>query len=92
MDIEELHVTAELAQIELTEAETATLAEAVAQMVDYFSIMQEIDVEDLPPTTHALLSRNRVRPDVVRLNSMADELLENAHEVEDRFLVIPNVL
>ena len=92
MDIEELHVTAELAHIELAEAETAALAEAVAQMVDYFALMQEIDVDNLPPTTHALLTRNRVRPDVVRPTSQADELLANAPEVEDRFVVIPNVL
>ena len=92
MDTRELHVTAELAHIELTDAETATLAEAVAQMVDNFARMQELPVDDLPPTTHALLTRNRLRADTVRPDSQADELIEHAPDVEDRFIVIPNVL
>lgn len=92
MDIEELHITAELAQLELTESEMAALAEAVSQMVDYFARMQEIDVDGLPPTTHALLTRNRLRPDSVRESTLADDLLESAPDLEDRFVVIPNVL
>ena len=92
MNIEELHVTAELAQLELQDAEVAALAEAVTQMVDYFARLQEIDVDDLPPTTHALLTRNRLRPDTVRHGTMADTLLERAPDLEDRFVVIPNVL
>ena len=92
MDISELHVTAELAQIELTESETAGLADAVAQMVDYFALLQEIEVDNLPPTTHALLTRNRLRPDVVNPTNVSDKLLDNAPELEDRFVVIPNVL
>lgn len=92
MDTRELHVTAELAHIELSEAETGLLADAVAQMVDYFARMQELPVDDLPPTTHALLTRNRLRSDEVRSESLADELIENAPDVDDRFIVIPNVL
>ena len=92
MDIEELHVTAELAQLVLSDTETAALSEAVTQMVDYFARMQEIDVDDLPPTTHALLTRNRVRPDAVCQSAVADALLERAPDLEDRFVVIPNVL
>ncbi|TVQ41214.1 MAG: Asp-tRNA(Asn)/Glu-tRNA(Gln) amidotransferase subunit GatC [Spirochaetaceae bacterium] len=92
MDIEELHATAELAQLVLSDTEAAALSEAVTQMVDYFARMQEIDVDDLPPTTHALLTRNRVRPDAVRQSAVADALLERAPDLEDRFVVIPNVL
>ena len=92
MNIEELHVTAGLAYLELTEAELAALAAAVTQMVDYFQTMQKIDVDGLPPTTHALLTRNRLRPDTVREGTIADSLLEHAPDREDRFVAIPNVL
>ncbi len=92
MNIDELLLTAELAQLELTESESVALAEAVSQMVDYFARMQEVDVDGLPPTTHALLTENRLRPDTVRESTLADNLLESAPDVEDRFVVIPNVL
>lgn len=98
MDSSELRTTAELAQIELDEGELAALGVAVEQMVAYFSKMNEIDVDDLPPTTHALLSQTRTRDDTVlsgrtdTRRSTPDDLLEGAPELEDRFIVIPNVL
>ncbi len=98
MNENELRVTAELAEIELGEAEFASLAEAVSEMIGYFETMLEADVEHLEPTTHALLRRNRTRRDRVPTDADADPeldldaLLENAPELEDRFIVIPNVL
>jgi aspartyl-tRNA(Asn)/glutamyl-tRNA(Gln) amidotransferase subunit C len=94
MDKSELYLTADLAQIGITEEEADLLAEAVSSMVEYFSRMDSIDVTDLEPTTHALLRRTRTRPDVVETHPETgpDELLENAPELEDRFIVIPNVL
>ncbi len=92
VDKKELYTTASLAQLELSEQEAERLAAAVGQMLEYFSKMREIDVEGLEPTTHALLKTNRVREDIVVESALADVLLENAPEREDRFIVIPNVL
>ncbi len=92
MDRKELYTTAALAQLELSDQEADRLAVAVGQMLEYFSKMREIDVEGLEPTTHALLKTNRVRDDVVIESTLADALLANAPEREDRFIVIPNVL
>jgi aspartyl-tRNA(Asn)/glutamyl-tRNA(Gln) amidotransferase subunit C len=98
MDLSELRTTADLAQLELGEAELVRLGTAVEQMVTHFEKMREIDVDALPPTTHALLSENRTRTDQVLADepdsrrSTPDLLLESAPELEDRFIVIPNVL
>jgi len=65
-------------------------------MLEYFSLMRDIDVDALEPTTHAFSKVNRLRKDSEvngeRLSNMADSLLDNAPELEDRFIVIPNVL
>jgi aspartyl-tRNA(Asn)/glutamyl-tRNA(Gln) amidotransferase subunit C len=96
IDKEELYTTAELAMLELTDAEAEKLSEAVSQMLEYFSVMADFDVDGLEPTTHALAKTNRYREDSVGAGDgtreRADTLLENAPEVEDRFIVIPNVL
>jgi aspartyl-tRNA(Asn)/glutamyl-tRNA(Gln) amidotransferase subunit C len=92
MDKKELYITASLAQLELNEVEAEALSKAVDEMLVYFSRMREIEVDDLEPTTHALLTQNRLRPDQVEESSLADRLVENAPETEDRFIVIPNVL
>jgi aspartyl-tRNA(Asn)/glutamyl-tRNA(Gln) amidotransferase subunit C len=92
MDSSELELTADLAHIDLKREEYENLRNAVEQMVEYFSRMNEVDVTGLEPTTHALILRNRLRSDEPNTENLADTLLENAPEVEDRFIVIPNVL
>ncbi len=92
MELKELYVTASLAQLDLSDEEAETLSALVGQMVEYFSTMREIDVENLEPTTHALLKTNRVREDAVVESAAADTLVGNAPESEGRFIVIPNVL
>ena len=92
MDTEELYATARMARLTLTPAEVERLRAAVEQVLAYFSHMREIDVDGLPPTTHALLSENRLREDVPEGPVLPAALLENAPEREERFIVIPNVL
>ena len=92
MDARELLATARMARLALSEKELETLGKAVEQMLTHFSHMREVDVEGLAPTTHALLRENRMREDEEADASSSVQLLENAPELEERFIVIPNVL
>ena len=92
MDIGELETTAALAQIDLGEGDLARLGNAVSQMLAYFEKMNALDTEGLEPTTHALVKDNRVRIDEVQASTLADAMVDQAPEREDRFFVIPNVL
>jgi aspartyl-tRNA(Asn)/glutamyl-tRNA(Gln) amidotransferase subunit C len=92
MDRSELKVTAELAHLELSDEELDALGAAVSQVVEYFSLMHSVDVSDLEPTTHVLLDKNRLRDDIPDESVDREALLDNAPEVEDRFILIPNVL
>jgi len=95
MDRQELHVTAQLARLELSREEEDRLEKAVFQMLEYFAKMKELDVEGLEPTTQ-LAQANRLREDAVAVGGEPDAgtepLLNNAPELEDRLIVIPNVL
>ena len=93
MDHGELEVTALLALLELSDEEREGLEQAVGQLLEHFSIMDSLDVTGLEPTTHALQDVNRVRPDIAREDDgAADQILEQAPDLEDRFIAIPNVL
>jgi len=92
MDREELHVTAQLARLELSRQEEECLEKAVFQMLQYFAKMRELDVTGLEPTTQ-LAQDNRLREDApARSPGSLEGLLGNAPELEDRLIVIPNVL
>jgi aspartyl-tRNA(Asn)/glutamyl-tRNA(Gln) amidotransferase subunit C len=92
MDASELAITARMARLTLSDEEQEKLGRAVEQMLEHFSHMKEIDVQGLAPTTHALLKENRLREDVENHAPLTDEILKNAPEREERFIVIPNVL
>jgi aspartyl-tRNA(Asn)/glutamyl-tRNA(Gln) amidotransferase subunit C len=87
---DELRTTAELAMLELDDTEA--LEQAVSEMLTYFSQMREMDIDGLAPTTHALVTGNRVRTDDVSASGVVDELVEKAPRREDRFFRIPSVL
>jgi aspartyl-tRNA(Asn)/glutamyl-tRNA(Gln) amidotransferase subunit C len=95
MDREELHVTAQLARLELSREEEDRLEKAVFQMLEYFAKMRELDVTGLEPTTQLALD-NRLREDAAAEATDShrdpDFPLNNAPELEDRLIVIPNVL
>ena len=91
MDREELDITAQLARLELSDEETKKFEQAVFQMLEYFSKMREFDVEGLPPTAQ-MTRNNRTREDTAVVNTDTGAILGNAPELEDRFIVIPNVL
>lgn len=92
IDKKELEITAALAQMELQAGELERLGQEVSQMLEYFAKMSEVDTQDLEPTTHALVKDNRLRADAVQASVKADAVLDRAPELEDRLLVIPNVL
>jgi aspartyl-tRNA(Asn)/glutamyl-tRNA(Gln) amidotransferase subunit C len=93
MDQDELRTTIELAQLELSPDEEQRVAEAVAELLEHFDLMGRYDVSSLEPTTHALSTVNRSRPDTPLSHPVdPDALLEQAPDLEDRFISIPNVL
>ena len=61
-------------------------------MVAYFEKMMEVSVDSLEPTTHTFIKKNRLRPDEFSPSDLADDILEQSPDLEDRFVCIPNVL
>lgn len=93
MDRAELVLTAELALIELDDSRLEAFSASVGELLDHFTAMSSLDVEGLEPTTHALAEQNRLRPDAASPESgLADRILEQASDLEDRLISIPNVL
>ena len=92
MEKDDLLITAAQAQLALSAEEEGRLSAAVSEMLDYFELMNEVDVSNLNPTTHALVRENALREDNPNPNNNQDALISRAPENEDNFIVIPNVL
>lgn len=92
MNLEELYLTAKLAKLDLGEKEAENLALEVSRMLEYFSVMEKVDVTGLDSTVQTPGQENITRPDIVSSVDVTEKLISNAPESEGRFIIIPNVL
>ncbi len=83
---------ADLARIELTDAELDHLAPQLAVILDSVAAINEVAAEDVPPTSHALPLTNVFRADVVAPGLTAEQALASAPEVEEQRFSVPRIL
>lgn len=89
---EEVAKLGRLARIELSEAELSHLAPQLDVILESVARVSEVDLDDVPPTSHALPLSNVFRPDEVTPGLTREEALAGAPAVEqDRFRV-PRIL
>ena len=92
MDDKELDITAELANLELSADERAAFEGEVSRMLEYFAMMNGIDVEGVEATTHVGVRGNRTRQDLPRNKDLSEGILDNGPDRQERFFRIPRVL
>ena len=83
-----LHV-ARLARLELSDAEVERFQEQLSAILEAVSKVQELDLSDVPPTSHPLDVVNVWRDDEVRPSLPRDEALANAPGERDGHFEVP---
>lgn len=88
-DVEKI---AHLARLELTDAEKAQYQEQLSSILDYAERLNELDLDDIPPTAHAVAQQNVMRDDAVTPSLTIEDVLFNAPEKENNQFRIQSVL
>ena len=84
-----LHV-AKLAELELSEAEVERFGEQLNAILEAVGKVSELDLSDVPPTSHPLDVVNAFRPDESRPSLLLEDVFANAPERDgDHFRVPP---
>jgi aspartyl-tRNA(Asn)/glutamyl-tRNA(Gln) amidotransferase subunit C len=84
-----LHVAA-LAQLELSEKEIARLTEQLSDILAAVGKVSELDLSDVPPTSHPLAVVNGFRTDEPRPSLPLEDVFANAPDRDgDHFRVPP---
>jgi aspartyl-tRNA(Asn)/glutamyl-tRNA(Gln) amidotransferase subunit C len=90
--IQEVEHVANLARLVFNEEEKKKLAEQLGRILDYIEQLNELDTEDVEPTSHVIPMKNVVRPDVVRPSLTRDDALANAPSDVDGLFEVPKIV
>jgi aspartyl-tRNA(Asn)/glutamyl-tRNA(Gln) amidotransferase subunit C len=85
---EVLHV-ASLAWLALTDEEVERLTEELAKILDAVGIVSELDLEDVPPTSHPLDLVNVWAEDVPHESLPLEDVFANAPDASDDAFRVP---
>jgi aspartyl-tRNA(Asn)/glutamyl-tRNA(Gln) amidotransferase subunit C len=82
---------ASLARLDLSKEETEMFVSQFKDILDYVSILNEVNTENVPPAYLSSANRSITREDVIEPSVPTDEFLANAPEAKDEYVVIPRV-
>lgn len=86
-----LHV-ARLARLQFSDEEIDRFTGHMSSMLDYVAQLQEVDVEGVEPTSHALPMKNVLRDDVIVPSMTPEEILANAPRQDNNCYKVPAVI
>ena len=84
---------ANLARLELTEEEKASLHSEMENIVGYVDMLSELDLDGIEPTAHAVPLTNVIRADEEGESFPREDMLANAPAtVDDELIKVPQVI
>jgi aspartyl-tRNA(Asn)/glutamyl-tRNA(Gln) amidotransferase subunit C len=82
---------ASLARLDLTQEETKIFVPQFQDILKYFSILNELDTENVPPAYLSSANKSVTREDAIEESVPTKEFLANVPESKDDYVVIPRV-
>jgi aspartyl-tRNA(Asn)/glutamyl-tRNA(Gln) amidotransferase subunit C len=88
---EVIHIAA-LARMGLSEAEIEKAREQLANILENFEVLKEIDTTNVPSTAQSINLQNVMRDDIPRASLPVEDVLANAPDREDDLFKLRPVL
>ena len=82
---------ASLARLDLTSEEMEMFVSQFRDILDYVSILNEVDTENVPPAYLSSSNQTVIREDVIEDSVPTDDFLANVPESKDDYVLIPRV-
>lgn len=89
---DEVRHLADLARIDLDDAELDHLAPQLSVILESIASIAEVAAADIPPTSHAIPLTNVFRDDVVRPSLTAEQALSGAPVADQQRFSVPRIL
>jgi aspartyl-tRNA(Asn)/glutamyl-tRNA(Gln) amidotransferase subunit C len=86
---EQVKKISELAHLSLTDAEIDKLKEDMEKMLDYFKMIDSVDLSEIEETIYVQDLKNILRKDEVKEFSEQKMIVDNFPEEDGNFLIVP---
>jgi aspartyl-tRNA(Asn)/glutamyl-tRNA(Gln) amidotransferase subunit C len=80
-----------LARLDLSEEETKMFVFQFKDILDYVSVLNEVNTENIPPAYLSSANKSVMREDEIEESVPTQEFLANVPESKDDYVVIPRV-
>ena len=91
VDEELVKEIASLARLDLTQEEMEMFVAQFKDILEYVSILNEVDTENIPPAYLFSANKSVMREDEIQDSVPREEFLSNAPQSKDNYVVIPRV-
>ncbi|MBT3278044.1 MAG: Asp-tRNA(Asn)/Glu-tRNA(Gln) amidotransferase subunit GatC [Phycisphaerales bacterium] len=92
MDADTVRRIGQLSRLELSDADIATLQPQMAEVLDFFDKLQQLDTDAVEPMAHAVELTNVLAADTPRESLPTDAALTNAPQREGDYYKVSKVL
>ena len=92
LDLAQIRRIADLARIDVTDAEARRVLEQLNDIFRMIERMQAVDTDTLEPMAHPLGGAQRLRDDEVTVGNERTANLANAPEQQDGLFLVPRVI
>jgi aspartyl-tRNA(Asn)/glutamyl-tRNA(Gln) amidotransferase subunit C len=89
---EDVEHVAWLARLELADDEKGRLTNHLNEIISHFAQLQQLDTDQVEPTSHSIPVVNVFREDVSTQSLTVNEAISNAPEERDDYFVVPQVV
>jgi aspartyl-tRNA(Asn)/glutamyl-tRNA(Gln) amidotransferase subunit C len=88
---QEVRHIAKLARLGLTGQEIEKFQKELSSILDYIGKLNEVDISNVSPASHAVLIENATRKDEIKTKQTPEKILSNAPETKNNFLKVMSV-
>ena len=81
-----------LSRLRLTDEEITSYAQVLNSILDYFAKLNELDMTNVPPTSHSIKIQNVFREDAVMPSLPVEATLANAPDTQDNCFRVPKII
>jgi aspartyl-tRNA(Asn)/glutamyl-tRNA(Gln) amidotransferase subunit C len=92
ISIEQVKHVADLARLAMTDEEVELFTKQLDAIITFAEQLNELDTENVPPTSHVLDMRNVMREDEPEPGLPREEVLKNAPDQQDGQFRVPAIL